>query len=113
MTAGPLAPAHARNFVRAKLSTRKRIDDLVLMVSELVTNAVRHGPRGRVFLRLIEGHDSLRVEVQQPQETPTGLNGKKPRSGFGLKIIEALSDSWGTGDPEWAGVWFEMRNEGD
>jgi hypothetical protein len=61
---------------------------------------------------LIEGQDSLRVEVQQLHETPT-LNGKKPRSGFGLKIVETLSDSWGTGDPDWAGVWFEMRNESD
>ena len=113
MSAGPKAPADARDFVRDRLSTRDRIDDLVLMVSELVTNAVRHGPRGRVFLRLIESKESLRVEVQQLHETATTLNGKKPRSGFGLKIVEALSDAWGTGDPDWAGVWFEIRNEGD
>ncbi|HJQ96494.1 MAG TPA: ATP-binding protein [Acidimicrobiia bacterium] len=113
MTAGPKAPADARAFVRDRLSTRRRIDDLVLMVSELVTNAVRHGPPGQVFLRLIESKDSLRVEVQQLHETPTNLNGQKPRSGFGLKIVEALSDAWGTGDRDWAGVWFEIRNEGD
>ena len=110
MTAGPQAPSHARDFVREKLSTTDRIDDLVLMVSELVTNAVRHGPRGRVFLRLIETKESLRVEVQQLHETAATLNGKKPRSGFGLKIVEALSDAWGTGDPDWAGVWFEIKN---
>jgi anti-sigma regulatory factor (Ser/Thr protein kinase) len=110
MTAGPKAPADARDFVRDRLSTRDRIDDLVLMVSELVTNAVRHGSRGRVFLRLIESKETLRVEVQQLHETATTLNGKKPRSGFGLQIVEALSDAWGTGDPDWTGVWFEIRN---
>lgn len=112
MTAGPKAPAHARNFVRDRLAAKPRIDDLVLMVSELVTNAVRHGPPGRVFLRLIESQESLRVEVQQLPESAPTLNGEKPRSGFGLKIVEALSDAWGTGDPDWAGVWFEIRNDG-
>ncbi|MGH8923344.1 MAG: ATP-binding protein, partial [Acidimicrobiia bacterium] len=85
----------------------------VLMVSELVTNAVRHGPRGRVLLEMIEGMESLRVEVRQLPQTKPTFNGGKPSTGFGLKIVAALADSWGTGDPDWVGVWFEMKNEGD
>lgn len=109
ITAGPRAPADARRFVRAKLADGDRIDDVVLMVSELVTNAVRYGPSGRVYLRLIDG-DVLRVEVQQLSNSETTLNGHyKPGSGYGLKIVEALSDAWGTGDPEWAGIWFEVK----
>lgn len=109
MTAGPRAPADAREFVRTKLPSGERIDDVILMVSELVTNAVRHGPSGRIYLRLIDG-DVLRVEVQQLGQSETTLNGdQRPRSGYGLKIVEALSDAWGTGDPEWQGIWFEVR----
>ena len=109
MTAGPRAPADARQFVRAKLAEGDRIDDVVLMVSELVTNAVRHGPSGRVYLRVIDG-DVLRVEVQQLAQSETTLNGDhRPGSGYGLKIVESLSDAWGTGDPERAGIWFEIK----
>lgn len=79
------------------------------MVSELVSNAVRHGPPSRVFLRIIDGSGSIRVEVQQLSSPRPISNGEdKPSSGYGLKIVEVLSDSWGTGDPEWAGVWFEV-----
>ncbi|HJU80537.1 MAG TPA: ATP-binding protein [Acidimicrobiia bacterium] len=106
MTSGPRAPADARQFVRAKLPDGDRLDDVILMVSELVTNAVRHGT-GRIFLRLIND-DVLRVEVQQLSKA--SLNGhQNARSGYGLKIVAELSDSWGTGDPEWAGVWFEVK----
>jgi anti-sigma regulatory factor (Ser/Thr protein kinase) len=109
MTAGARAPADAREFVRSKLAEGGRTDDVVLMVSELVTNAVRHGPAGRVYLRIIDG-DTLRVEVQQLSDSEATLNGyQRPGSGFGLKIVEALSDAWGTGDPEWRGVWFEVQ----
>ncbi|MGH8957283.1 MAG: ATP-binding protein [Acidimicrobiia bacterium] len=111
LSAGPKAAGDARNFVRNEFSRWSRLDDLVLMTSELVSNAVRHGPPGRVYLRLIEGTESLRVEVQQLHQNGTTLNGEKPRSGFGLRIVEALSDSWGTGDPDWAGVWFEIKKE--
>ena len=110
MTAGLRAPAAAREFVRDKLSHGDRVDDVVLMVSELVTNAVRHGSLSRVSLRLIEDEERLRVEVQQLSKTDAPFNGDKSHgSGFGLKIVAALSDAWGTGDPDWTGVWFEIE----
>lgn len=86
------------------------VDDVVLMVSELVTNAIAHGaPAIRLSLRA--GSGAVRGEVSD------GGEGRPERQdpdgdvthGRGLMIVEALSDQWGVSAvPERAGkgVWF-------
>jgi serine/threonine-protein kinase RsbW len=82
-----------------------------LLVSELVTNAVRHAETGgsALVLRLETAGSWLRIEVHDadprvPQpRTPDRLDG----SGFGFVLIEALADNWGvreatTGKAVWA-----------
>jgi anti-sigma regulatory factor (Ser/Thr protein kinase) len=83
----------------------------VLLVSELVTNAVRHARSTATLLalRLETSGTCLRIEVHDadprwPQPgTPAGLD----ESGFGLVLVNALADSWGvrqtaTGKAVWA-----------
>ena len=83
----------------------------VLLVSELVTNAVRHARPGRLAMALsLEAAGAwLRIEVHDAdarvprQRTP----GASDESGFGLLLIEALSGNWGvrqtaTGKAVWA-----------
>ena len=83
----------------------------VLLVPELVTNAVRHARPGRLAMALsLEAAGAwLRIEVHDAdarvprQRTP----GASDESGFGLLLIEALSGNWGvrqtaTGKAVWA-----------
>ncbi|WP_214410946.1 ATP-binding protein [Sphaerisporangium fuscum] len=86
------------------------VDDVVLMVSELVTNAIAHGaPPIRLSLRAGDG--ALRGEVTDHGEgLPHRLHvGDEVDHGRGLLIVDALADRWGVSSvPERAGkgVWF-------
>lgn len=72
----------------------------VLLVSELVTNAVQHTRMGSstIMLRLEIAQNTLRIEVADPDprrpqpRQPVGLD----ESGFGFVLIEALAREWGT-----------------
>ncbi|MHC0430039.1 ATP-binding protein [Streptomyces sp. O3] len=84
----------------------------VLLVSELVGNAVRHtGARG-FGLRMRRRRGWLRVEVRDPSR---GLPCLMPVhemdiSGRGLFLVDKLSDRWGVDLlPRGKTTWFEMR----
>jgi anti-sigma regulatory factor (Ser/Thr protein kinase) len=74
--------------------------DALLVISELVTNAVRHGPgRGPIHLE-VRRDGVLRIEVEdqgtgfEPRAHPTAV-ADIPTGGFGLPIVRRLSTSWG------------------
>ncbi|MFJ8629721.1 SpoIIE family protein phosphatase [Streptomyces sp. NPDC093568] len=81
-----------------------------LMVSELVTNAVRHSHGRPVELRLVRG-DTLLCEVDDDDhELPTLLSaGPQDEAGRGLRVVSTLAREWGTSRRN-AGktVWFEL-----
>ncbi|WP_351223269.1 ATP-binding protein [Streptomyces sp. NPDC002133] len=84
----------------------------ILLVSELVGNAVRH-TGARVFgLRLLRRRGWIRVEVRDPSR---GLPCLMPvheldTSGRGLFLVDKLSDRWGVDLlPRGKTTWFEMR----
>ncbi|MFD4612336.1 ATP-binding protein [Streptomyces sp. NPDC088337] len=90
----------------------KLAEDTVLLVSELVGNAVRH-TGARVFgLRMRRRRGWLRVEVRDPSR---GLPCLMPVqeldvSGRGLFLVDKLSDRWGVDLlPRGKTTWFEMR----
>ncbi|MDO0936750.1 ATP-binding protein [Streptomyces sp. DG2A-72] len=92
--------------------TPKMTEDAVLLVSELVGNAVRH-TGARVFgLRLRSRRGWIRVEVRDPSR---GLPCLMPVqemdvSGRGLFLVDKLSDRWGVDLlPRGKTTWFEMR----
>lgn len=84
----------------------------VLLVSELVGNAVRHTGAARFGLRMHRGRGRVRVEVRDPSR---GLPCLLPvqdldTSGRGLWLVERLSDRWGVDlQPRGKTTWFEMR----
>ncbi len=87
-------------------------EDAVLLVSELVGNAVRH-TGARVFgLRMHRRRGWIRVELRDPSH---GLPCLMPVheldiSGRGLFLVDKLSDRWGVDLlPRGKTTWFEMR----
>ena len=83
-----------------------------LLVSELVTNAVRHA-RGIdvVTVNLHAGRTWLRIEVQDTDRhwPQPRIPGRHDDSGFGFILVDALASNWGVRETE-AGkaVWAEL-----
>ena len=104
----------ARGIVAAKCDDAhtgtEAAESAVLLTSELVTNALKHG-RGSVSLRVDVDTLHVRVEVtdaepQPPTVRPPDLQAE---SGRGLFIVDALASAWGIeerGDGKV--VWFEL-----
>ena len=88
--------------------------DVRLLVSELVTNAVRHAnlASGDVIGLVIEvAEQKLRVEVHDAgggfiPSTPAP-DPARP-SGWGLYLVAELADRWGVDSNERTLVWFEL-----
>ena len=89
-----------------------RIADLRLVISEVITNAVRHGGEGEMLVAVTPKQGYLCVQV-----TDTG-DGFAPRprafepdddGGFGLFLVERLTRRWGlTREDSNTRVWFEF-----
>ncbi|MGG2458820.1 ATP-binding protein [Streptomyces sp. RGM 3693] len=84
----------------------------VLLVSELVGNAVRHTGARTFGLRILRRRGWIRVEVRDPSR---GLPCLMPVqamdvSGRGLFLVDKLSDRWGVDLlPRGKTTWFEVR----
>ncbi|MFR0356171.1 SpoIIE family protein phosphatase [Streptomyces sediminimaris] len=82
-----------------------------LLVSELVTNAVRHSHSRPVELRLIRG-DTLLCEVDDDDHELPALRGAGPcdDSGRGLRVVSTVAREWGTSRTKTGKtVWFELK----
>ncbi|MEO3806990.1 ATP-binding protein [Nonomuraea sp. B1E8] len=113
-----LPPRHAsvpraRHAVRAQLlawGLPHGSEAAELLVSELVTNAVRHA-RGPIRLRLSLTGDLLRCEVEDtspdlPRLRPAGHDDESSR---GLHLVEAIASGWGsTRTRRGKRVWFDL-----
>jgi anti-sigma regulatory factor (Ser/Thr protein kinase) len=103
---------HALDGLGDDLSGRMR--DVRLLVSELVTNAVRHAnlADGDVIVLVLDlADDALRVEVHDPGGgfVPTAPSPDPARpSGWGLYLVAELADRWGVDSDESTLVWFEL-----
>jgi anti-sigma regulatory factor (Ser/Thr protein kinase) len=109
----PSAPAQARGAleqIAGRLSP-ERMRDVRLLVSELVTNAVRHAGGGGVRLVVALTGTLLRIEVHDPgngfERTPPPDDPLRA-SGWGLVLVEELADRWGIDHHPRTRVWFEM-----
>lgn len=115
LPATPYAPARARELVREAALLNGLGDDdrwrAEMIVTELVTNAVRHGPGGPVEVAIESGGRGVRGEVADPG--PGIHHGQLARrratddGGRGLFLVDALSDSWGLARDR-SRVWFEV-----
>ncbi|ALO12201.1 Signal transduction histidine kinase [Streptomyces venezuelae] len=85
-----------------------------VVVSELVTNAIRYGA-APIVLRLIKGERTLICEVTDSAPTAPHLRHAKAvdEGGRGLQICGSLADSWGVRYVgEGKTVWAEIAPEG-
>jgi anti-sigma regulatory factor (Ser/Thr protein kinase) len=115
----PDSPAEARRAlgeVSDHLSPR-RLEDAQLLVSELVTNAIRHAglhDDDQIKLVVVAGDRALRIEVCDPghgfEVTEPDPDPTRP-SGWGLYLVRELSDRWGVERDAETRVWFELDRE--
>lgn len=114
LTPGPEAAAMARSALGA-LEGRLQgdlLDDVRLLVSELITNSVRHSnAAGRVSLEVGLAERTLRVEVADAGagfEPRPRVAGQRKDSGWGLYLVDRLADRWGVVRDPGTRVWFEI-----
>ncbi|MFD0309072.1 SpoIIE family protein phosphatase [Streptomyces sp. NPDC127119] len=108
-----------REAGRARAAVREQLhawglgsvaDTAELLVSELVTNAVRHSHSRPIDLRLVRG-DTLLCEVDDDDHTlPTLLSaGRLDEFGRGMRVVSTLAREWGTSRTgSGKTVWFEL-----
>jgi anti-sigma regulatory factor (Ser/Thr protein kinase) len=91
--------------------------DIRLLVSELVTNCVKHaavGPEDSIMLNVDIRERDVRVSVSdegpgfEPPETPLSEQAAEAGSGWGLFLVDQLADQWGVERHSGAIVWFEL-----
>ena len=122
LAAEPASGAAARRFVQRTLAgvpaDPERLDILVLLCSELVTNAVLHAAApSQMRLRLRDGRVRLEVHDASSQVPVPRAQDLDAANGRGMVLVDALSDSWGVevGDgllAEGKTVWVELALHG-
>jgi anti-sigma regulatory factor (Ser/Thr protein kinase) len=120
----PLAPRAARRYLEGVVRRPEEVVAVAeLLVTELVTNSVRHGGGGE--------HDHIQVEVDVDErrlrvdvrdegggtgalEAPRDTDANHPEEGgFGLLFVDTLADRWGSErSPAGTTVWFEIDLDG-
>ena len=116
---GPDAAAEARQAIaklRADLDP-PLIDTLRLLVTELVTNSVRHTDCDALTLKIAVGRSAVLTEVAddgpafdvEPYEAETAEE-HDPGFGWGLFLVQRLAGNWGVKEDGGSKrVWFELR----
>jgi anti-sigma regulatory factor (Ser/Thr protein kinase) len=113
----PESACVARRLTRQQLQNRwllspQLADDAVLLVSELVGNAVKHAGAYVFGLRIRRRRGWIRVEVRDPSRAlPCHLPVRElDVSGRGLWLVDQLADRWGVDLlPHGKCTWFELR----
>jgi anti-sigma regulatory factor (Ser/Thr protein kinase) len=96
----------------------EQLSELRLLVTELLTNSVRHGvdDSGRIQLDVEIYANSVRAVVTdtgpgfEPDPEPTP-HPDRP-GGWGLCLVNSLADRWGVKRDGRTAVWFEMDRPG-
>jgi anti-sigma regulatory factor (Ser/Thr protein kinase) len=117
------APRAARVFAAETLADwnlpAERVEAVQLVVSELVTNALRHAPESpkiTVQLRAADGSVHIRVSDRgggTPERRSQPDPGSDIEGGRGVWIVDAFTDEWGTEQDAQGGktVWCTVRAE--
>ncbi len=112
VAADPWAPAMARSHVVDALvgAEREVVDTAALVVSELVSNAVRHATTAGepVGVLVMKDEHVVRIEVV---DGGAGFDLTSPRgaASSGLRIVEDLSLAWGVDAGPPHRVWCDLR----
>jgi anti-sigma regulatory factor (Ser/Thr protein kinase) len=115
----PRAAAKARAALDASLHLfsdaldEEKLNDMRLLLSELVTNSVRHGGKQRHPIKLLVSVTEwgVRVDVvdsgQGFDATPKEIQ-PHDDGGWGLFLLDQLADRWGVSEDGTTNVWFEL-----
>jgi anti-sigma regulatory factor (Ser/Thr protein kinase) len=88
------------------------LETIKLLVSEVVTNAVRHGDGAAPLELRARWDDEVRVEISDHGDgfRPTPRVGALDEpGGFGLFLVGRLADRWGVETDHGTTVWFVVR----
>lgn len=97
----------------APLMAPERLDDARLLVSELVTNSIRHGalePTDQVEVTADVGEHKVRIRVLDPGRG-FALGGRPPAAGsqgLGLYLLSQLADAWSITVDGVTSIWFDI-----
>jgi anti-sigma regulatory factor (Ser/Thr protein kinase) len=105
------ARTEVSNALKADLDDGE-LEAVRLLVSEVVTNAVRHGDSNGPVEICAHWNSEVRVEVcdHGPGFTPKPRMGALDEpGGFGLYLVGRLADRWGVETDDGTTVWFVLR----
>jgi anti-sigma regulatory factor (Ser/Thr protein kinase) len=114
------APAIARTEIAARCRELELggslCQSLILLVSEVVSNAVRHSPadaKAPVELVATFGEQTICVMVTDAGEgfTPRPRDPARTHDGYGLYLLEKVATRWGVESRGDTKVWFELARE--
>jgi anti-sigma regulatory factor (Ser/Thr protein kinase) len=89
------------------------LDDAKLLISELVTNALRYGEGKEIDFRLVITAHGLLITVNDgsSQRPRLSVVGDTNETGRGLFIVAALADDWGV-SPDGTTTWCMLTTQG-
>ena len=112
---GPAAARSARRAVCHELRGEiadERLSDVELLVSELATNCVRHADASELLVEAAVSEDRVQLRLcdegdgfEQPATPEPHAHGA---GGYGLVLLDRLSDRWGVHRDGGFCVWFEV-----
>jgi anti-sigma regulatory factor (Ser/Thr protein kinase) len=112
------APRLARSLVHevfAPVLAKRQREDMAILVSEVVANAIRHAPPrpdGTIGLRLGHENGVARVVVQdggdQPLSSRPDTAAGSSDEHLGFRLLDRLATRWGAGTERRNAVWFEL-----
>lgn len=106
----------ARQALRDRFSgslPAQTVIDLIAVVTELVNNAVAHGPGRPITLTLTIGAETIRGEIADqgnPAAAIPEIREATDKGGRGLDVVDKLTSQWAVYEGS-THVWFEMPRQ--
>jgi anti-sigma regulatory factor (Ser/Thr protein kinase) len=111
------APAEARRSLEALRPALNDLlmDDAVLLVSEIVSNSVRHAELDEsdaIEVRIRGSSSMLHVDVidRGPGFDPEQIRPPQIDGGWGLRLLDRMATRWGVERSDVTRVWFELAS---
>jgi anti-sigma regulatory factor (Ser/Thr protein kinase) len=120
LRAGPQAAGEGRHALDRLDGTLDpdQLSELRLLVTELLTNSVRHGATDGEWITLDVEIDGNTVRVVVTDRGPGFVPADRPEphpdrpGGWGLCLVDSLADRWGVDTADATSVWFELDRDG-
>ena len=104
----------ARSALRQRFADRlppHTLTDLITVVTELVNNAVAHGPGRPITVTLVMGGETIRGEVADQGNPAVAIPEIKKADRGGLEMVDKLTSRWAVYEGS-THVWFELPLDG-